>query len=101
MSYVLMGHGSLDVQDLLDPDMEIIGIPQGTTLQFYADAGQGLAIGPAEIDTWDQVIPHFSALDSTCVTYNLTLSSAWGQWEASLANDRHLGGHEPPTPPTS
>ncbi|MEV6681958.1 hypothetical protein AB0N09_34555 [Streptomyces erythrochromogenes] len=95
MGYVLLGHGGMDVRaDELPPDMGIIAIPQGTTIQFFSDAGQGLLYGSPDLDMWEQFVPHLTPLDSTCVTYNLTLGSAWDLWDRELRNDPTFGGHE-------
>jgi hypothetical protein len=94
MGYIFLGHGGLDVQSGTIPEgMEILAIPQGTTIQFYADSGQGLAYSSAHLDIWEQLQAPWPALDSTNVTYNLTLYSATELWDEELKNNPSFGGH--------
>jgi hypothetical protein len=94
MGYILLGHGGLDVdRKRLDPEMEFVAIPAGTTLQFYTDAGQGLVYGARHLDLWEQMQAPWPALDSTRVTYNLTLYSARELWDEELKNNPSFGGH--------
>lgn len=94
MGYILLGHGGLDVDtSVTPPDMEFVAIPQGTTIQFYADSGQGLAFNSAQLDIWEQLQAPWPALDSSRVTYNLSLYSAKELWGEELKNDPAFGGH--------
>lgn len=72
MGIVIFGHGGLD--PIAAKDMEWVALPAGTTLQFYADAGQTLRTGPW---TWqvyaNSLDAPWPALDSTRVSYNLAL----------------------------
>ncbi|MFF4369440.1 hypothetical protein [Streptomyces sp. NPDC001594] len=95
MGYILLGHGDLDIDPTATPpEMDIVAIPLGTTIQFFADAGQNLCYGSQCLDAWDQLKPPWPPLDSRHVTYNFSLSSAWEHWEEELANDPHFGGHQ-------
>lgn len=89
--FVQLGHGELDARP--SPYHEIVAIPEGTTLQFYADTGQTLGSSSDELDAWEQIRPPWPALDSTKVTYNLTFSGAVEHWPAFLRNNPRLGGH--------
>jgi hypothetical protein len=94
MGYILLGHGDLNVDPkVTDPDMEFVAIPKGTTIQFYADAGQGLAYGSRALDLWEQLAAPWPALDSSRVTYNLSLYNARALWDAELQNNPQFGGH--------
>src|SRR6185295_19914221 len=94
MGYVLLGHGGLDVESGTMPDdMEWVAIPQGTTIQFYSDAGQTLVYGSQELDFFATLTKPWGALDSTNVTYNLTLHSAKELWGEELKNNPSFGGH--------
>ena len=94
MGYILLGHGGLDVDPRVTPkDMEFVAIPRNTTIQFYADAGQGLVYGSHELDIWEQLQAPWPALDSSRVTYNLSLYSAQELWADELKNDPQFGGH--------
>jgi hypothetical protein len=43
MGHILLGHGALNVHpSVIKPEMEWVAVPAGTTIQFYADTGQGL-----------------------------------------------------------
>lgn len=95
MGYILLGHGGLDVDpSVMAQGMEFVAIPQGTRIQFFADAGQGLVSGPHQLDLWDQLKAPWPPLDSTNVTYNLTLYDDPEGLDLLLANDPWLGGHE-------
>jgi hypothetical protein len=94
MGYILLGHGGLDVDPKVTPKaMEFVAIPQGTTIQFYADAGQGLVYGSRQLDIWEQLQAPWPALDSSRVTYNLCLYSAQELWDDELKNNPQFGGH--------
>ncbi|MBK3588893.1 hypothetical protein JHN49_36535 [Streptomyces sp. MBT57] len=54
--------------------MEIVAIPAGTTLQFYADSGQDLAYGEAQLARWQQLMPQWEPLRAGNVTYNFCLA---------------------------
>jgi hypothetical protein len=94
MGYILLGHGGLDVDpSVTAADMEFVAIPSGTTIQFYADAGQGLRYGSRALDLWEQLSAPWPALDSSRVTYNLCLYSAKELWDDELQNNPQFGGH--------
>jgi hypothetical protein len=94
MGYILLGHGGLDVDPkVTSKEMEFVAIPRGTTLQFYADAGQGLVYGGGDLDIWEQLQAPWPALDSSRVTYNLCLYNAQELWDEELKNDPQFGGH--------
>lgn len=95
MGYVLLGHGSLNADPLVTRrDMEIVAIPQGTTIQFYADAGQALYYDSRDLDAWDRLQAPWPPVDSRRVTYNLSLSSAREDWAAELQNHPTFGGNK-------
>lgn len=95
MGYILLGHGGLDVDPTLAPEgMEIVAIPQGTTIRFYTDPGQQLVYGSRQLDVWEQLDAPWPPLDSGNVTYNLSLHSAWDEWPSDLRNDPRFGGHQ-------
>ena len=94
MGYIFLGHGSLRANPAYtDPEMEWVAVPQGTTIQFYADTGQGLMYGSRRLDVWSQLTQHLDPVDSTHVTYNLHLSSAKDLWDEELKNYPDFGGH--------
>lgn len=94
MGFILLGHGGLDVDPRVTPkEMEYVAIPQGTTIQFYADSGQGLVYGSYRLDIWEQLQAPWPALDSSRVTYNLSLYNARELWDEELQNDPQFGGH--------
>lgn len=94
MGYVLLGHGGLEVSSgQIDPDMGTVAIPKGTTIQFYSDTGQTLVYGSRDLDVWAQLQQPWPALDSTKVTWNLTLSGAPELWGEELKNNPSFGGH--------
>ncbi|MEV6683439.1 hypothetical protein AB0N09_42320 [Streptomyces erythrochromogenes] len=91
MGFIFLGHGSLDVDaSVTKPGMEWVAIPKGTTLQFYADIGQELAFGYEDIRAWDPQQVPWGTLDSSRVTYNLTLraNTFW-----SRLKDDSISGH--------
>jgi len=95
MGYILLGHGGLDVDPRVTPkDMEFVAIPQGTTIQFYSDSGQGLVYGSHHLDIWEQLQAPWPALDSSRVTYNLSLYNAQELWTDELKNNPSFGGHK-------
>ncbi len=94
MGYILLGHGGLNVDPSVTPkDMEFVAIPSGTTIQFYADAGQGLAYNSTQLDIFAQLQAPWPALDSTRVTYNLALHNAQELWGEELKNSPDFAGH--------
>jgi hypothetical protein len=94
MGYIFLGHGWLEAQaGTIPAGMEIVAIPEGTTIQFYADSGQGLVYGSGELDIWEQLQAPWAPLDSTNVTYNLALGNAAELWADELQNDPGFGGH--------
>jgi hypothetical protein len=76
------------------PEMETVAIPQGTTIQFYIDANQMLAYDSRELDIWERLQAPWPPLDSSRVTYNLTLFSAEDLWAYELMNNPQFGGNE-------
>jgi hypothetical protein len=94
MGYILLGHGGLDVDPAaIDPEMEWVAVPQGTTIQFYSDTGQGLMYGSEDLDIWSQLDTPIPAVDSSGVTYNLTLYSAKELWDDELKNNPDFAGN--------
>jgi hypothetical protein len=94
MGYILLGHGGLDLDAGAIPEgMGTVAIPAGTTLQFYSETGQALVYGNKELDLWAQLQTPWPALDSTRVTYNLTLSSAKELWDDELKNHPSFAGN--------
>ncbi|MFF3159620.1 putative adhesin [Streptomyces sp. NPDC057910] len=90
MGYVLLGHGGLHSSST---GMDIVAIPHGTTIQYYTEAGQRLLYSSRQLDRWDGQRTPWAALNSSNVTYNLTLESD-EEYENELRNDPALGGHE-------
>ncbi|MFF4704561.1 putative adhesin [Streptomyces sp. NPDC001288] len=87
VGYVLLGHGGLDVDPAYTrSEMEIVAIPEGTTIQFYCDTNQELIYGARELDVWEKIKAPFPPLRSSDVTYNLTLQSNETGWLDELAN---------------
>lgn len=73
MGIIFAGHGGLDVE-AAGASVEICAIPQNSTLQFYSDSGQILRVKTEDFASfWSQLTAPWPALDSTKVTYNLTL----------------------------
>jgi hypothetical protein len=94
VGYVLLGHGGLHADPAFTPpEMEIVAIPQGTRIQFYCDANQSLTVNAHYFDIWETLQAPWPPLDSSNVTYNLSLQDAEGQWPESLANDPKFGGN--------
>ncbi|MEV6682601.1 hypothetical protein AB0N09_37925 [Streptomyces erythrochromogenes] len=98
MRFVLLGHGHFDAAPgALPPGAsEWVAIPQGITLRFFSDAGQGLVLGHTELGMWDQLTMHMDPLDSTNVVYNFTLSAAWDK--PAFREKWQLGEGEPIRP---
>ncbi|MEU9979308.1 hypothetical protein [Streptomyces sp. NPDC051014] len=95
MGYVLIGHGGMEVDpSRTSPDMGTVAIPQGTTIQFYSDSGQGVIFGPSQLDIWQQIQAPWPPLDSSHVTYNLVLSNAEENLASALMNSPQFGGNE-------
>ncbi|MFF4704766.1 hypothetical protein [Streptomyces sp. NPDC001297] len=97
MGYVLLGHGGMDFDPMhTSPEMESIAIPRGTTIQFYTDANQVLSFDPGEPDIWKRFHAPWPPLDSSHVTYNLTLQSynAEDHWARDFLNSQQFGGNE-------
>jgi hypothetical protein len=94
MGYIFLGHGDLDVDpSVTSPEMEWVAIPQGTTIQFYADTGQGLCYNSKNLDVWSQLPKHLNPVDSSNVTYNLNLSNAKELWDEELKNNPDFNGN--------
>lgn len=97
MGIIFVGHGGLDVE-AAGTSVEICAIPQGTTVQFYSDSGQILRIKPEELETiWSQLQAPWPALDSTNVTYNLTLQrhDGWvGLCQGGTIDPANFNGHQ-------
>lgn len=95
MGFILLGHGALGIDTgETPPGMEIVGIPQGTTIQFYTDAGQELGFTAQQLDKWERFHAPWPPLDSSNVTYNLLLISGADFYATDLVNDPRFGGHE-------
>lgn len=74
--YVVLGHGGFDPTSGSFP-AEIL-VPAGTTLTFFADAGQALVLPRADYDSvaakmWDQLKQMDPPIPAKGVTYNYTL----------------------------
>jgi hypothetical protein len=97
MGIIFAGHGGLDVE-AARTTVEICAIPQGTTLQFYTDSGQKLRVDHDNFATlWSQVTAPWPALDSTGVTYNLTLQrhDKWVELcEGGTIDPANFHGHQ-------
>ncbi|MFF4935071.1 hypothetical protein ACFY2H_40440 [Streptomyces griseofuscus] len=95
MGYVLMGHGGMEIDRYhTSPDMETVAIPQGTRIQFYADAGQMIGYCSQQLDIWERLQAPWPPLDSSHVTYNLVLSNAEEKLADNLMNNPQFGGNE-------
>ncbi|RSS79754.1 hypothetical protein [Streptomyces sp. WAC06614] len=93
MSYILLGHGDLLVHRGAPPcSGESIVVPRGTTIQLYTDGGQGLVIGPDELDVWSQVFCA-AAVDAGTGLHNLVLHGGDDLANDQLASDLERGGH--------
>ena len=83
MGIVIFGHGGLS--PIAAKDVEWVALPAGTTLQFYADIGQTLMTSKTTwanyAETLDQPWP---PIDSTRVTYNLSLSALNAQEQKEI-----------------
>ena len=74
MGVVLFGHGGLNTDGgPFKPKMEWVGVPQGTTIQFYGDTGQLLKTGQDGLTVWGELGAPWGAIDHTGVTYNYAL----------------------------
>ncbi|MEU0002676.1 hypothetical protein ABZ069_37905 [Streptomyces microflavus] len=94
-----MGHGGLFTDGRTPPGMEIVAIPAGTTLQFYADSGQDLAYGEAQLARWQQLRPQWEPLRAGNVTYNFCLAALPAHDVPSEAQrNEWFGAHEFITP---
>lgn len=93
MGYVLLGHGIFSVDPaVIRPGMELVALPEGTTLQFYSDAGQELFYGAEELEHWERLPRYLTRLSSREVTYNFALGSAPEDWDTELRNNPRFGG---------
>jgi hypothetical protein len=72
MGYVIWGHGGLDPSDTAK--METVALSAGTTLQFYADAGQGLIQNRKLLASFAELPAPWPPISDTGVTYNLGLA---------------------------
>lgn len=93
MGYILLGHGGLELDGGFPEGMGTVAIPAGTTLQCYSDTGQALVYGAKQLDVWEHLATPWPPMDSTNVTYNLTLSSAKELWDEELKNNPSFAGH--------
>src|SRR3954471_1972453 len=83
MGIVIFGHGGLD--PIATKDMEWVAVPAGTTLQFYADAGQTLLTNAGTWERWSASMDApWPAIDSTGVTYNLRLGPLSAQEQKEI-----------------
>ncbi|MEU9979263.1 hypothetical protein [Streptomyces sp. NPDC051014] len=103
MGYVLIGHGGMEVDpSCTSPEMATVAIPRGTTIQFYSDSGQVLSFGPTGpdifgptgLDIWQQLQAPWPPLDSSHVTYNLTLSNSEETLAYAFRNNPQFGNNE-------
>lgn len=97
MGIIFAGHGGLDVE-AAGSSVEICAIPQGTSLQFYTDSGQILSVKHEDFASiWSQLTAPWEALDSTNVTYNLTLQRhpGWvGVCQDGTIDPANFNGHQ-------
>lgn len=97
MGIIFAGHGGLDVE-AAGASVEICAIPQDTTLQFYSDSGQILRFKTEDFaNIWSQLTAPWPALDSTEVTYNLTLQrhDGWVELcEGGTIDPANFNGHQ-------
>jgi hypothetical protein len=76
MGHILLGHGSLTPEGYsFQEGMDTVAVPPGTTLQFFADAGQGLVVTKDLLINWDSLEAPWPALTSDSVTYNLGIGA--------------------------
>ncbi|WP_399451845.1 putative adhesin, partial [Streptomyces sp. WAC02707] len=94
MAYILIGHGAMDVSRT-PPDMEMVAIPVGTTLQFYAHPGQTMTYSPWELANIGDVKPPWAPLDHNHLTYNFCLTNAGNVFDEVLASHPNPGGYQP------
>lgn len=93
MSFILLGHGDLLVHPGdLQPNADDVGVPFDSTLQLYTDAGQGLMLGPDELDAWGQVFC-VAAADGGARLPNLALHGGDDLWDEELRSALEHGGH--------
>lgn len=90
MGYVIFGHGGLDPAGAAK--MEICALGAGTTLQFFTDAGQGLIHAPADVVAFETLQRPWDPIDSTGVTYNLSLGPIGPEAQRAYAGI-NWGGH--------
>ena len=92
MGVVLFGHGRLDTgTGPCRPKMEWVGVPQGTTIQFYADTGQLLKTGEDGLRKWGDLGAPWGAIDHTGVAPNYALM--YGPEFDYLLNHPSFAGH--------
>ncbi|HXC82859.1 MAG TPA: hypothetical protein VNV62_13505 [Trebonia sp.] len=76
MGHIFLGHGGLLKSDVVNANgFETVAVPPGTTLQFYSDFGQTLMLSTKMLDLWSKLQAPWPPLDSSNVTYNLSLST--------------------------
>ncbi|MFF3159427.1 putative adhesin [Streptomyces sp. NPDC057910] len=95
MGYLLLGHGGFTPDpNLMPPGMEIVGIPRGTTIQFYVEAGQRLSFEPDDLRAcWQMAKAPWPPLDHQNVTYNLVLSNAFEKWSEKFKKTTTCDGY--------
>lgn len=71
MGFVIFGHGGLTPTNAAK--METCAVGTGTTLQFFADAGQALLQERSLLDMFGRLQKPWPPIDQTGVTYNLGL----------------------------
>ncbi|MEU9256563.1 hypothetical protein AB0D66_32860 [Streptomyces sp. NPDC048270] len=94
--HVLVGHGDIPIHipEPGAPDMNIVAIPEGTTIQFWSDSGQALDYNNHQLDVFHTFTPQIEPLDSRHVTYNLRLVAARELWGQEFQNNPQFGGRE-------
>ncbi|MFE5540764.1 hypothetical protein ACFQ78_34210 [Streptomyces sp. NPDC056519] len=100
MGYVLLGHGGLDVDPrVTPPEMEIVAIPEGVTLQCYSDTGQGFFHDTADLIGRSLLhVAPWPRLGSGDVTYNLMLQSSDDPSDDALVDRLRHAGYTPVRP---
>src|SRR6476469_1038086 len=102
MGHIILGHGSLTPEGYSFQDgMDTVAVPPGTTMQFFADAGQGLVVTKDLLINWDSLEAPWPALTSENVTYNLGIgkfgndADGLGRWLAAAQGTQEHTIHVP------
>lgn len=92
MGFVILGHGGFS--PAAGAKMETCALGEGTTLQYYADTGQSLVVTKKLLDDFSKMDQPWPAINSTGVTYNLSLEPLTSEQRARLvSDDQDWGGH--------